>query len=47
MFAGLLRSATARDDVSSVDEYEDLLTILDELTYRELQALHILDECGR
>ena len=47
MFARLLRSAAAKDDVSSVDEYEDLLRILDELAYRELLALQILDECGR
>jgi len=29
---------------NGVDEYEDFLNILDELSYRELQALSILDQ---
>jgi hypothetical protein len=47
MFAKLLKSSTADDFVSDVDVYEDFLTILDELTFRELKALSILDEYSK
>jgi hypothetical protein len=44
MFAKLLKSSTVDDSVSDVDVYEDFLSILDELTFRELRALSILEE---
>ena len=44
MFARLLKRSTLTDGgLSDVDEYEDFLRILDELSYRELRALDILD----
>ena len=44
MFARLLKRSTLPDGgLSDVDEYEDFLGILDELSYRELLALDILD----
>ena len=44
MFARLLnRSAQSDGGLSDVDEYEDFLGILDELSYRELRALDVLD----
>ena len=43
MFARLLKSSLSSDGPQGVDEYEDFLKILDELSYRELQALKILD----
>ena len=44
MFARLLkRSALSDGGLSDVDEYEDLLGILEELSYREIRALDILD----
>lgn len=48
MFARLLKRSTLPDGgLSDVDEYEDFLGILDELSYRELRALDILDTfCG-
>ena len=44
MFARLLKSSITESEISDVDEYEDILKILDELSYRELLALKILDE---
>ena len=44
MFARLLKNSITEKDISSIDEYEDLLKVLDELSYRELLALRILDE---
>lgn len=44
MFARLLKSSVTGNGLNDVDEYEDFLKILDELSYRELQALNILDE---
>jgi hypothetical protein len=44
MFARLLKSSLSEEGPKSVDEYEDFLKILDELSYRELLALSILDE---
>ena len=43
MFARLLKSSITEKDISSIDEYEDLLKVLDELSYRELLALRILE----
>ena len=44
MFARLLKSSITESEISDVDEYEDMLKILDELSYRELLALKVLDE---
>ena len=44
MFARLLKSSLTEREISDVDEYEDFLKILDELSYRELLALKVLDE---
>jgi len=44
MFARLLQSSVTGEGPNGVDEYEDFLNILDELSYRELQALSILDQ---
>lgn len=44
MFARLLKSSLTEEGPKSVDEYEDFLKVLDELSYRELLALSILDE---
>jgi hypothetical protein len=44
MFARLLKSSLTGEGPHDVDEYEDFLRILDELSYRELQALAIMDE---
>ena len=44
MFARLLKSSITEEGPQGVDEYEDFLAILDELGYRELQALSILDD---
>ena len=44
MFARLLKSSITESEISDVDEYEDILKILDELSYRELLALKVLDE---
>lgn len=43
MFARLLKSSVSAGGPQDVDEYEIFLGILDELNYRELQALAILD----
>ena len=43
-FARLLSVSSIEDgELTDVDEYEDFLKLLDELSYRELRALHILD----
>jgi len=44
MFARLLKSSLKENEISNIDEYEDFVKILDELSYRELMALKILDE---
>ena len=46
MFARLLTSSVRDPDLNDVDEYEELLRILDELSYRELRALSIFDDLG-
>ena len=43
MFARLLGRACHTLDSSNTDEYENLLDILDDLNYQEIQALNILD----
>lgn len=40
--ARLLRSAVTEEKVSSIDEYEELLSIINELSYRELGLLSLL-----
>lgn len=42
MFARLFAGSLPEGGLSDVDEYEDFLAILDELSYRELRALAIL-----
>ncbi len=44
MFARLLKSSLTDTELANVDEFEDYLKILDELSYRELLALSILDQ---
>jgi len=44
MFARLLKNSLNENEISNLDEYEDFVKILDELSYRELIALNILDE---
>lgn len=43
MFARLLKASLGEKGSRYVDEYEELLEILDDLTFRELQALAIID----
>jgi len=43
MFSNLFKSSLLKTDVNNVDTFEDYLKILDELSYREIQALNILD----
>ena len=43
MFARLLKTSLSAKGPRDVDEYEELLEILDDLTFRELQALAIMD----
>lgn len=43
MFARLLRASLVPEGLQDTDEYEIFLEILDELNYRELRALAILD----
>jgi hypothetical protein len=43
MFARLLKASLGDTGPRDVDEYEEFLGILDDLTYRELQALAIMD----
>ena len=43
MFARLLKNSLTEEDILNIDEYEDFLKVLDELSYRELLALRILD----
>jgi len=43
MFARLLNASLAEAGPKDVDEYEEFVEILDELTYRELRALAIMD----
>lgn len=44
MFARLLKNSLGVAGDIDVDEYEDSVKILDELSYREIQALNLLDE---
>ena len=44
MFARLLKNSVDEITVAGVDEYEEFLRILDDLHFREIQALNILDE---
>jgi len=44
MFARLLKSLLKENEIRSIDEYEDYLKILDEISYREFLALKVLDE---
>lgn len=44
LFANLLKSAFANETPRDTDEYEELLGILDELTFNEWRALLLLDE---
>ncbi len=44
MFARLLKSEVLPNSFSNTDEYEEYLKILDELSYREIEVLFILDE---
>lgn len=43
--ARLMKSAFSADRFESVDQYEELLAIVDDLSFRELVALSILAEC--
>ncbi len=43
LFAKLLKSSVGENPPKDTDDFEDLLSILDELTYTEWQALLILD----
>lgn len=43
MFARLLKSSLNVPSLTESDQYEDFLKILDELSYREIQALNLLD----
>jgi len=47
MFARLLKSSLTEDEIKDIDEYEDYLKILDELSYREILALKTLDEYSK
>jgi hypothetical protein len=47
LFARLLRAAATSEDIGCVDEYEELLGTLDELSYREIQLLSLLDRYTR
>lgn len=44
MFARLLKASITDGGLKDVDDYEHFLGILDELNYREIQALVILDQ---
>jgi len=44
MFARLLKSLLTENEIRSIDEYEDYLKILDEISCREFLALKVLDE---
>jgi hypothetical protein len=44
MFARLLRYALDSDSFSSIEEYEEVLSIFDEVSYRELGVLVLLNE---
>ena len=44
MFARYLKNSVHEPRPSDVDEYEDFLQILDELSYREMRALGLLEE---
>ncbi|MGH8252281.1 MAG: hypothetical protein ACREVI_16580 [Steroidobacteraceae bacterium] len=43
MFARLLQASLAEVGPKDVDEYEEFLSVLEELSYREIRALAILD----
>ena len=44
MFARLLKNSVDEITATGVDEYEEFAGVLDDLHYREIQALNILDE---
>ncbi len=44
MFARLLKTAVVEDTFSNIDEYEEYLSILDELNYQEFSMLLLLDK---
>ncbi len=43
MFARVLRNSYEKDSISDTGELEDFIKILDELSFREIQILHMLD----
>jgi hypothetical protein len=43
MFARLLKYSITGEGLQDIDEYEDFLGILDDLSYREIRALAIMD----
>lgn len=43
MFANLLKSSCLHDNFANIDEYEEYLGILDDMSYRELSILNILE----
>jgi len=43
-FSRLFLTGTIQEEISDTDEYEELLRILDKLSYREIQILFILDK---
>lgn len=43
MFARLLKSSLSKEAINNVDIFEDYLNVLDELSYREIKALVLLD----
>lgn len=44
MFARLLKNSLTEHEIQDIDEYEDYLKILEELSYREIVALRIMDD---
>ena len=44
MFARYLKSSIQNSDLADLDEFEDFLGILDDLSYREMRALSLLDQ---
>lgn len=44
ILAQLLKASTSQTALKNTDEYEDLLSIVDEMSYRELQTLSLLDK---
>lgn len=44
IFARLLKNSFTEHEIQDIDEYEDYLKILEELSYREIIALKIMDD---